>query len=53
MNYRFTRAGARMKEVPFLFVDRTRGSSKLTMRVGLEALWIVWWLRLASLFGRI
>ncbi len=53
LNYRFVKAGARIKEVPFFFVDRTRGDSKLNMRIGLEALWIVWWLRLADALGRL
>ncbi|MFO0691397.1 MAG: polyprenol monophosphomannose synthase [Myxococcota bacterium] len=51
LNYRFVKAGARIREIPFFFLDRTRGESKLSLRIGLEALWIVWWLRLASLFG--
>jgi dolichol-phosphate mannosyltransferase len=53
MNYRFLRRGARIKEIPFFFLDRTRGTSKLTVRIGLEALWIAWWLRIASWLGRI
>ncbi len=53
MNYRFFKSGARMKEIPFLFLDRTRGTSKLTLWIAFEALWVAWWLRLASLFGRI
>ena len=53
MNYRSVRCGARIKEIPFFFLDRTRGSSKLTLRIGLEALWIVWWLRIADFFGRL
>ena len=53
LNYRFQKHGARIEEVPFFFLDRTRGTSKLTVRIGLEALWIVWWLRLADLFGRL
>jgi dolichol-phosphate mannosyltransferase len=53
MNYRFQKHGARIKEVPFFFLDRTRGTSKLSFRIGLEALWIAWWLRLADLFGRL
>ena len=27
-----------MKEIPFFFLDRTRGTSKLSLRIGLEAL---------------
>lgn len=53
MNYRFVSHGARIKELPFFFVDRTRGTSKLTFRIGLEALWVVWWLRIADLLGRL
>ena len=53
MNYRFVLMGAKIKEIPFFFVDRTRGTTKLTARIGLEALWIVWWLRLAHLLGRL
>ncbi len=53
MNYRFFRQGARVKEIPFFFLDRTRGTSKLTLRIGLEALWVVWWLRIAGWLGRL
>jgi dolichol-phosphate mannosyltransferase len=53
INYRFVHCGARIKEVPFFFLDRTRGVSKLTKRIGLEALWVVWWLRIADLLGRL
>ena len=53
MNYRCQRRGLRIKEIPFFFLDRRRGTSKLTLRIGLEALWIVWWLRLAALAGRL
>jgi len=53
MNYRFVKAGARIKEFPFFFLDRTLGESKLDFRIGLEALWMVWWLRLADAFGKL
>ena len=53
MNYRFVKCGARIKEIPFFFLDRTRGSSKLTLKIGLEALWLVWRLRIADAFGRL
>ncbi len=52
LNYRLIRHGARLKEIPFFFLDRTRGVSKLSVRIGLEALWMAWWLRIADLFGR-
>jgi len=53
LNYRFVRSGARIKEIPFFFVDRSRGESKLSLRIGMEALWIAWWLRIADALGRL
>jgi dolichol-phosphate mannosyltransferase len=53
MNYRFVKMGARIKEIPFYFVDRARGTTKLTLRIALESLWMPWWLRIESLLGRI
>lgn len=53
LNYRFVKSGARIKEIPFFFVDRTRGQSKLSLRIAVEALWIAWWLRLADALGRL
>jgi dolichol-phosphate mannosyltransferase len=53
LNYRLIRHGARVKEIPFFFLDRTRGASKLTVRIGLEALWMAWWLRIADALGRV
>ena len=53
MNYRFMKQGARIKEIPFFFLDRTRGTSKLTLKIGFEALWVAWWLRIADKLGRL
>lgn len=53
LNYRFARLGARVREVPFFFLDRTRGASKLDWRIGLEALWMAPRLRLAGALGRL
>jgi dolichol-phosphate mannosyltransferase len=53
LNYRFVKQRARIKEIEFFFLDRTRGVSKLHKRIALEALWIVWWLRLADALGRL
>jgi len=46
MTYRAWRRGLRIREIPIIFMDRTQGESKMTKRISLEALWIVWWLRL-------
>ena len=51
--YRAWRRGRSIHEHPILFLDRTVGESKMSRRIGLEALWIVWWLRLSALFGRL
>jgi len=53
MTYRAWRRGLRVKEIPIIFMDRTVGDSKMTLRISMEALWLAWWLRLASLFGRL
>jgi dolichol-phosphate mannosyltransferase len=52
MTYRAWTRGLRIRELPILFTDRTEGESKMTKRISVEALWIVWWLRLARLRGR-
>jgi dolichol-phosphate mannosyltransferase len=51
LNFHFARVGARVKEIPFYFVDRRRGVSKLTWQIGLEALWIAPRLRVADALG--
>ncbi len=53
MNYRAWRLGCRIKEMPILFMDRVRGSSKMHLNIAAEALLIVWRLRLQNLFGRL
>ena len=45
MTFRAWKRGLRIREIPIIFADRTRGESKMTKRISLEALWIVWWLR--------
>ena len=53
LNFRLHHFGARITEIPFFFLDRERGESKLTLRIAVEALWMVWWLRFAKLLGRL
>ncbi len=53
MNYRFVKHRARIREIAFFFVDRTRGESKLDLKIAIEGLWICWWLRIADLLGRL
>lgn len=44
--YRCRQAGCTFEEVPFVFKDRTRGESKISIRDGLSALWVLASLRL-------
>jgi dolichol-phosphate mannosyltransferase len=48
VTYRCSRHGFRIQEVPILFEDRVAGQSKLNWRILLEALRVVWALRLAQ-----
>jgi dolichol-phosphate mannosyltransferase len=44
LTYRVTRAGGLISEVPIVFHDRTRGTSKMSAGIALEALALVtWW----------
>jgi dolichol-phosphate mannosyltransferase len=40
-------------EIPIIFVDRTKGSSKMTRKVMREAAWVVWKLRAQSVLRKI
>ena len=44
------KAGLRIKEIPIIFVERRAGVSKMSKRIIWEAFWLVWKLRLISLF---
>jgi len=48
MTYRALRAGARLVEVPIRFVDRRVGQSKMSETIFIEAITIVWRLRLGG-----
>jgi dolichol-phosphate mannosyltransferase len=53
MSYRAWRLGFRLAEIPIVFTDRVEGQSKMSKRIVREAIWMVWWLRLRALFGRL
>lgn len=53
MSYRAWRKGFRILEIPIVFTDRTEGHSKMNRRIVREAVWMVWWLRLQGILGRI
>ncbi|HEX5506842.1 MAG TPA: hypothetical protein VFW96_29790 [Thermomicrobiales bacterium] len=45
--YRARRAGFRVREIPLVFAERERGTSKMSGRIVAEAATLVWRLRLA------
>jgi dolichol-phosphate mannosyltransferase len=53
MSFRAWRKGFRIVEVPIVFTDRVEGTSKMNKSIVREAVWMVWWLRLAALFGKL
>ena len=53
MNYRLWKAGARIKEIPIVFVDRRSGVSKMSKNIVYEAAFLVWKLQFMWIFGRI
>lgn len=53
MNYKAYRKRFKVKEIPIIFVERRSGSSKMNRRIIWEAFFLVWRLRLGSLFGRL
>ena len=52
MNFHSWRNGFRIREVPIVFVDRHSGTSKMNRKIIIEAFWLVWKLRLMSLWDR-
>ena len=51
MNFKAWKKGFRLKEIPIVFVDRAEGSSKMSKNIVYEAIFMVWKLRFASMFG--
>lgn len=53
MNFRVWKKGFSIAEVPIIFIDRTVGKSKMTKKTVFEAVWMVWWLKILSIFRRL
>ena len=41
LTYRAVQAGFRVVEVPIIFRDRERGTSKMSWKIAVEAMWLV------------
>jgi dolichol-phosphate mannosyltransferase len=53
MSFRAWKQGFRVVEIPIVFTDRVEGQSKMNKRIVREAIWMVWWLRITSMGGRL
>ncbi len=52
INFKAWKRGFRIAEIPIIFTDRTIGSSKMSRKIMFEAAFMVWKLKLNSLFGK-
>ncbi len=50
VNYLAWKKGFRVREIPIVFTDRTRGESKMSTKIIREALLLLWRLRISSFF---
>ncbi len=50
MNYKAWRSGARVLEIPIIFMDRVHGVSKMSKNIVYEAAFLVWKLKLTTIF---
>ena len=53
MNFKAWKNGFKLKEIPIIFIDRAIGKSKMSKQIIREAVWMVWKLKIKSLFGRL
>ena len=53
MSFRAWRKKFRLQEISIVFVDRVEGQSKMNKKIVREAIWMVPWLRLSALLGRL
>ena len=51
MTYKAWKKGFRIKEISITFIDRVKGTSKMSKKIVREAVTMVWKLRIRSLFG--
>ena len=53
LSMRAWKKGFRLKEIPIIFTDRVHGTSKMSKRIVREAIWMVWYLRLLAILGKL
>lgn len=52
MKFQYTKHKFRIAEIPILFIDRRAGHSKMSKRIIYEAFYVVWKIRIKSLFSK-
>jgi dolichol-phosphate mannosyltransferase len=52
MAYRIWKSGGRLTEIPIIFYGRQQGKSKISKQMIFEAAFLVWRLRMGSIFKR-
>lgn len=53
MTMRAWKKGFKIKEIPIIFMDRIAGTSKMSKKIMREAIYMVWMLRIKSIFGKL
>ncbi len=53
MTFRAHAKKFKIKEIPIIFVDRVKGTSKMSKKIVFEAVFMVWKLRVQNIFGRL
>ena len=53
MNFKAWTKGFHIKEIPIVFTERSEGESKMSHKIVLEAVWMVWFLQFRKLLGRL
>lgn len=51
MTFKAYKKGFKIKEIPIVFLDRVKGTSKMSKKIVYEAVFMVWKLRLRSVLG--
>ncbi|MCK5074924.1 MAG: polyprenol monophosphomannose synthase, partial [Calditrichia bacterium] len=51
MNFKAWKRGFKIKEIPIIFYDRTVGQSKMNKKIMREAIFMVWKIKIKSIFG--
>ena len=53
MKFKYYKKKFRITEIPILFIDRRAGHSKMSRKLLYEAFYVVWKLKLKSIFGKL